>query len=65
MFSYFFAFVFGLFVPALASRYPKFFASDWGEWLFFVWHKPHFPKIKDKKKTEQLKQKWKKMFYAR
>lgn len=62
MFSYFFAFIFGFFVPAIASRYPKFFASDWGEWLFFLYHKPHFPKIKNKKRTDLLKRKWKKMF---
>ena len=31
MLSYVFAFVFGLLVPPVASRYPKVFASDWGE----------------------------------
>ena len=63
MVSYFFAFIFGLLVPCVASRYGKVWASDWGEWLFFLWHKPHFPKVKNKKRTALLKQKWKKMLY--
>ena len=61
MLSYVFAFIFGLIVPLVASRYGKILASDWGEWLFFLWHKPHFPKVKDLKRTALLKQKWKKM----
>ena len=64
MLSYVFAFVFGfgLLVPPLASRYPKVFESDWGEWLFFLWHKPKFPKVDDARKMALLKQKWKKMY---
>ena len=61
MLSYLFAFLFGLFVPAIASRYGKVYASDLGEWLFFLWHKPRFPKTKNKKRGLLLKQKWKKL----
>ena len=61
MFSYLFAFVFGLLVPVVASRYGKVYASDLGEWLFFLWHKPHFPKTKDSKKASLLKKKWHKL----
>lgn len=63
MVSYIFAFIFGLLVPPIASRYPKIWASDWGEWLFFLWHKPHFPKVKDRKRNALLKSKWKKMAF--
>ena len=63
MLSYVFAFVFGLLVPPVASRYPKVFASDWGKWLFFLWHKPKFPKVNDARKMALLKQKWKKMCF--
>ena len=61
MFSYLFAFLYGLFVPAVASRYGKGYASDLGEWLFFIWHKPRFPKTADAKRKKLLQQKWKKL----
>ena len=61
MISYIFAFLFGLAVPCIASRYGKELASDWGEWLYGLWHRPHFPKAKDTKKTELLRFLWIKM----
>ena len=61
MYSYLFAFLFGLLLPSIASRYGKIYASDLGEWLFFLWHKPHFPKTKNKKRNSLLKKKWRKM----
>lgn len=64
MISYLFAFIFGLLTPAMASRYPKAWASDLGEWLFNLWHKPCFVKVQnDKKRTLLLAQKWRKMAY--
>ena len=61
MISYIFAFLFGLCVPCVASRYGKVMASDWGEWLFFLWHKPHFPKTKTFERTKVLRMLWRKM----
>ena len=63
MISYIFAFLFGIFVPAIASRYPKSYASDWGEWLFFLWHKPHFPHSDKIERVRLLKKKWQKMLF--
>ena len=65
MMSYICAFLFGLSVPFVASRYGKILASDWGEWLFFLWHKPHFPKPKTQERVKKLRALWRRMiFYA-
>ena len=56
--SYILAFLFGLCIPVFASRYAKIYASDLGEFLFFMWHKPHFPKTSDDKRAALLKRKW-------
>jgi len=61
MLSYLFAFLFGLCVPAVSSRYAKVYASDLGEFLFFMWHKPRFPKAVDIKKRTKLQRKWRKL----
>ncbi|MBP5534071.1 MAG: prepilin peptidase [Alphaproteobacteria bacterium] len=63
MISYICAFLFGLSIPCVASRYGKVVASDWGEWLFYLWHKPHFPKPKTKKRINKLHSLWRKMVF--
>ena len=62
MFSYIFAFLYGLLLPSVASRYGKVYASDLGEWLFSIWHKPHFPKTSNEQRALLLKKKWHKLF---
>ncbi len=63
MFGYIFAFLFGLCVPLIASRYGKILASDLGEFLFFLWHRPHFPKALTKKRAAALRHSWHKMIF--
>ena len=61
MISYICAFLFGLAVPFVASRYGKILASDWGELLFYLWHRPHFPKSKTPQREIKLRKLWYKM----
>ncbi len=56
-----FGFICGLLVPVTASRFGKILPADPGTVFCSILHRPHFPKVKKKKRMALLKRKWLKM----
>ena len=53
--------VIGLFLPAVAGRFGKILPADPGLILRHLWHRPHFPKVRDVARAQQLQHLWYKL----
>ena len=58
MSSFIFAFVFGLCVPLIASRFGKFLPTDPGTALALIWHRPRWPRGISSRRRPLLREKW-------